>query len=548
MEVSMPQLPANPDFDHLKKQAKDLLRQLEANDAEAFEKLRRFLPAAEGKTDAEIAALGLKLHDMQSCIARSYGLPAWKNLRNYVDWSKSKLSTARKDIIPLWVHKAYGHDTEHADPIFAANRLKEIPDFVQGDLFLACAIGDEETVRRAIAADPACVNRINNSWNCPGCKHDLSMPPLFAVTHSTLTRLPDFRDSLRQCARLLLDAGANPNQSWEDKNWGHPVSALYGAAGKNHDATLTKMLLEAGANPNDTESLYHAVEGFNADCLRLLLEAGARVEGSNALHHQLDMENLERLQLMLAHTKDANDTGSALGSPLIWAIRRRRSLSHIEALVNAGADPRAKTKDGISAYVFALQSGLRDVAAFLLRSGASETLSVEDQFVIACAAADRTEAQRLFATHPDMFSRLSDTQLRQLPNLTESRDLDAVRLMVELGWPIAVTGGDWQASALNLAVFQGDPELTRFLLEHGASWTERHGFGDNVNGILGWASRNEPAAYPYYEISGNQRKLAILQRDWVGCAQALVAHGMPLPESLQNYSEAVAAFFRGGKI
>jgi len=528
----MPQLPENPNFEHLKKQAKDLLRQLHEGDPAAFNLVRKFLPATEGKSNTEIAAMGLKLNDAQSCIARSYGLPAWKNLRNYVDWSRSRFSTERKDVIPLWIHKAYGHDTEHADPVFAAKRLKEFPDFVQGDLFLACAIGDEETVRQAIAADPACVNRISFPWRCPGCKHNLGMPPLFAVTHSTLLRLPEFRDRLRRCARLLLDAGADPNQFWEDKNWGHPVSALYGAAGKNHDAELTRMLLEAGADPNDSESIYHAVEGVEPDCLRLLLAAGARVEGSNALHHQLDMDNLERLRLLLAHTKDANDTGSTLGNPLIWAIRRQRSLSHIAALVQAGADPRAKTKDGISGYVFALQSGLRDVAEFLRKSGSSEPLSVEDQFVIACAAADKPEAQRLLAADSEMFSRLSEAQLRQLPNLTESRKLPAVRLMVELGWPIAVTGGDWKASALNLAVYQGDSELTRFLLEHGASWMERHAFGDNVRGILGWASRNQP---PY--------EFPPLVSDWVGCARALVEHGMPIPESGQDYSETVAAYF-----
>jgi ankyrin repeat protein len=294
------------------------------------------------------------------------------------------------------------------------------------------------------------------------------------------------------------------------------------------------MLLDAGANPNDGESLYHAVEGVTPDCLRLLLDAGARVEGSNALHHQLDMENIERLRLLLAHTKDANDTGSALGSPLIWAVRRRRSLPHVEALVQAGADPLAKTKEGVGAYLFALQSGLPDVAAFLQKSGAAETLSVEDQFVAACACGDKSEAQRLLASNADMFSRLSEAQLRQLPNLTEGRNLPAVRLMVELGWPIAVTGGDWKASALNLAVYQGDPELTRFLLEHGASWTERHGFGDNVSGILGWASRNQPA---FGQHAG------LPQSDWVGCARALLDHGMPIPESGEEYSEALAAFF-----
>jgi ankyrin repeat protein len=527
MEVSMPQLPENPNLDHLKKQSKDLLRLYQTQNAEAFERFRKSLPAAADKDDDAIAALGLKLQDAQSCVAREYGLPAWQNLRNYVDWCKSKLSTERKDVIALWLHKAYGHDNEREDPDFAARQLRQIPDFVQGDLHLACAIGDEETVRRAIAADPSCVNRINSPWRCPGCKRNLGMPPLFAVAHTTLLRLPLFRGQLRRCARLLLDAGADPNQSWRDRESDPLLSSLYGAAGKNHDPEMTRMLLEAGANANDYESLYHAIETHDRICMRLLLEAGAKVEVSNALHHQLDKDDIDGLRLLLQYTKDVNDPGSSIGRPLIWAIRRRRSIAHVVALLEAGADPAVKTKDGVSAYLFALHYGMQEVAELLRNAGGDDTLSVEDQFVVACARVDEKEASRILAAHPNIFGRMSEVQLRQLPNLAETRRNDqAVRLMVKLGWPITVRGGDWSASALNLAVYRGNAALTRFLLEHGASWTERHGHDGNASGILGWASRNEPP-----------------RGDWVGCAKALVDHGMPIPVKTDDYSKEVAAYF-----
>ena len=182
----------------------------------------------------------------------------------------------------------------------------------------------------------------------------LDMPPLVAVAHSSLLSLPEFAERLRRCARVLLDAGADPNQSWREHD--HALSALYGAAGKNGDEGLAAMLLAAGADPNDGESLYHAVErSQNHDCVRRLLEAGAVVEGSNALHHVLDFDDLDGLRLLLRFTKDVDHAPMGV-SALLWAIRRRRSLAHIEALLEAGADPRARTKDGTSAYRFAGKS------------------------------------------------------------------------------------------------------------------------------------------------------------------------------------------------
>lgn len=83
--------------------------------------------------------------------------------------------------------------------------------------------------------------------------------------------------------------------------------------------------------------------------------------------------------------------------------------------------------------------------------------------------------------------------------------------MADVGWPIAVRGGDWSASALNHAVFRGDAGMARHLLASGASWTEEHGMGDNVCGTLSRASSNRP----------------VEDGDWVACAEALLDHGMP---------------------
>jgi ankyrin repeat protein len=518
MEVSVPPLPSRPNLDHLKKQAKDLLRLYEAGDPRAFERLRTSLPSARDTHDAALTTRGLRLHDMQSCVAREYGFPSWDALRAYVEHGQTDDPS---HLIHRWLNLVYQHDAERPRPDLAARMLADKPDLVAADPILACAIGDEGAIRRALA-QPDWVNR-TSSLTCPDCGAALGRPPLVAVTHSSLVRLDGFRDRLHRAARLLLDAGADPSQSWlAEPNV--PLSALYGAAGLNHDPEMTRLLLEAGANPNDNESLYHATESVDHTCLRLLLDAGAIVEGTNALHHQLDKEDLEGLRLLLAHAKDVSDTSSPLGSPVLWAIRRGRSAAHVRALLDAGANPRARTHDGVSAYLLASRYGLHDVGLFA-DVGAGEDLSIEDQFVAACARNDASEARRLKAVKPDVVEDLSGPQLQQLPNLSAAGHDDAVRLMVELGWPITVRGGDWHASALNHAVFRGDPALARFLLEHGASWTERHGYGDNASGTLAWASRNRPTA----------------DGDWIGCAQALVDHGMPL-DLPQTYGDEVADY------
>ncbi|WP_321791781.1 hypothetical protein [Burkholderia pyrrocinia] len=515
----MNKLPPKANPDHLKKQAKALLRLYRQGDAQAVARFVRFLPAAANRTHDEALALGLRLHDAQSCIAREYGFASWADLGVFVE-TQALARQQRSLLIRRWLDLAYGGGVTGglgaARPRVAAQLLLDRPDLVSEDLTIACAVGDIDAVKAALAADPGWIARAGGALN---------LPPLVAVTHSRLGQMPEIAVKLRACGRHLLDAGADPNQrignrfppaSLAAPDESGPLSALYGAAGVNRDPVLTAMLLEAGADPNDGESLYHSLE--NPTCTRLLLEHGARVGGTNALRRALDMRDAAALELLLTHGGDPNEPAgegptNMWGAPLLRAIAVRCPARHIAALLAAGADPGARTAAGVSAYRLAMQTGLPDVAALLRAAGAEETLGVADAFVAACARADADDARRIQARHPDLPGALPEDRLRLLPDAAAWGSGDAVKVMVELGWPIAARGGDWDASALNHAVFRGDADLLAFLLAHGASWRETHGFGSDALGTLSWASVNEPEGVGH--------------PDWEACARVLIAHGVP---------------------
>lgn len=513
----MTRLPDRPNLDHLKKQAKQLLALWKVGAPEAAARFRAALPSASRLEDAAIAALDLSLHDAQSAIAREYGFASWKELKAFVAARQAEAqdpATATLNLLRLIYAGDIAGGTMRAHPAAAARILDERPELASGDKTLACATGDTAAIAREIGRDPGWIDRASGP---------LALPPLIAVTHSSLIRLPRFRSNLIEAAKMLLDSGADPNRSVANR-WAAtpetaapdtPLSALYGAAGQNREPDLVRLLLERGADANDGELLYHALESMA--CTRLLLEAGTRIAGTNALYRALDLEDAGPLRLLLERGADPNEpaegppTGT-YGTPLLWAIRRRRSLAHIEALLAAGADAKATTPEGESAYALAMRFGLPDVAARLREAGGeAPKLSPIEAFVAACARGDEAEARRMLDARPTTISTLSDAQRRILPELAAQGADEAVRAMVRLGWPIAVRGGDWDASALNHAVFRGNAALTRFLLAHGAHWTEQHGFGDNVGGTLSWSSMNEP----------------VENGDWAGCAAALRAHGFP---------------------
>jgi hypothetical protein len=78
-------LPSNPNLDHLRYQAKDLLKAHAARDPGAAQRIREFHPRFNGASDAEIFGVRLRLSDAQLAIAREYGFPSWARLKRRVE-------------------------------------------------------------------------------------------------------------------------------------------------------------------------------------------------------------------------------------------------------------------------------------------------------------------------------------------------------------------------------------------------------------------------------------------------------------------------------
>ena len=89
-----PKLPARPNLDHLRTQAKTLLADLRAGKASAARTFIEHLPGARGRTAERVRQLELRLADAQSAVARKSGFANWPSLARHVEHLRSTISTS----------------------------------------------------------------------------------------------------------------------------------------------------------------------------------------------------------------------------------------------------------------------------------------------------------------------------------------------------------------------------------------------------------------------------------------------------------------------
>ena len=78
-------LPARPNLEHLRNQAKDLLKAYRSGQPSAIERFRTSLSHYSRLTDDDLRRLSLPLGDAQRVVAVEYGFQTWLHMRSYVE-------------------------------------------------------------------------------------------------------------------------------------------------------------------------------------------------------------------------------------------------------------------------------------------------------------------------------------------------------------------------------------------------------------------------------------------------------------------------------
>ncbi|OPX11288.1 ankyrin repeat domain-containing protein [Mycobacterium sp. AT1] len=268
-----PSLPNNPSLERFRRDARRLQRAVRANDPEALARVARHHPAG---APADPAAFALTA--AQHVVARAVGFSSWPRLQSYLRVAeplrRDPTVTVDDDPLARFLSLAcltYSQDDGPARWSAAGDVLREHPELPVRSLPAAAALGDATAVRRHLDDHAGGADEQGGPFGWT------------ALFHLAAARVPQ-RDPVAT-ARLLLDAGADPNAGYLWLGLPTPFTVLTlcfgeGEAGPGrqprHPACdeLAGLLLDRGADPNDAQTLYNRMFARDDGHLRILLPAG----------------------------------------------------------------------------------------------------------------------------------------------------------------------------------------------------------------------------------------------------------------------------------
>jgi ankyrin repeat protein len=480
------QLPPKPNLEYLKKQAKELLRSTQHG----------------------------KLADAQLALAKEYGFPRWADLKAHVQ--ALALSPAEALKAAVCDSDAGGvREVLKQYPDLRSRIDDPLPDygFGQHALFAAVQRSDRATIDELLHAGANIGKR--TEWWAGG----------FGVLDECDPSLVEF----------LIERGAPLDV--------HSVSRL-GMMPKLRDLLASDPGL-VHARGGDGQTPLHFAS--TTEVAEFLLSNGAQIDARDVDHESTPAQYMLRVEHKRHYPRDRQDVARYLVSrgcrtDILMAAALgdvdlvRRQLDNDPACIRMSVSdewfPKRNPRAGGTIYIWTLGAhrtahsvardfGHEDVFQFLI-----ERTPEDLKLSLACELGDEAVFHEFLSKHPGAAQTLSETEQRKLPNAAQANNTEAVRLMLEAGWPVDVPG-EMGATALHWAGFNGNAAMTREILRfHPALESESREYKSTP---LGWAM--------FGSGDGWHRDTG----DYVGTVQALLEAGAavpPNPEDLEA-SEAV---------
>jgi len=508
--MSSRELPARPNLEHLKNQARRLLRQGLEGDVSAT---TRF--AAFGVTSAKP-----KLADALHVIAREHGFETWPALKFSVEAASE-------------------------NPVEA--------------LTAALKANDASLVRNVLGRHPSLKSRINEPL--PGYGFDA--PAIIAAVHHDNREIID----------ALLDADANINERsrWWAGSFGVLDSAgselaeyliSRGAVVDIHAAARLGMIDRVNELMVDRPQRVHARGGdgqlplhfaATVEIATLLLDHGAEIDARDIDHESTAAQYMvcqrqymewrepyrhDVARFLISRGAQADILmASAVGDLALVEQILNHDPETIRTTVSERYFPKHDPKSGGSIYIygFGLTRSPHVIAHQFGHTAVFELLMQHSApwLRLAQAAETGNEAlvQQIMQQHPSILARLSPNAARRIVGAAVRNNTRAVELLLAQGW-LSNAALDNNQTALHYAAWHGNLAMVRALLEHNAPvniFENEHG-----GSPLAWALHG--SLYGWHRDQG----------DYPGVAHALLAAGaaIPRPERPLEAAEEVLEIIR----
>lgn len=156
--------------------------------------------------------------------------------------------------------------------------------------------------------------------------------------------------------------------------------------------------------------------------------------------------------------------------------------------------------------------------------------STEQRLLLACMRADTETVRKMLTERADLVQSLQPEDRSVIAEAAGEHRADAVRLMLEVGFPADACRNDHKMTALHRAAAQGDDKIVRLLLAHGAAVDLLNGFGGTPLNSCIWGSLH----------------IRDPEGDYAATAESLIAAGVKLPDRAIGSESVLHVLVRHG--